>query len=153
MLAANEHPFPVANVSRYDTLYVETGRFLRQMLRDIQIAGGNIKVQSFNTPAEIAALGEQLVFNCTGLGARQLFGDQELRPARGQLEILLPQPEINYAFTGQAGYMFPRPDGIILGGSFQLDNWSTVPDPVRSARILRAHQALFGGFRCDAAGD
>lgn len=153
MLAANEHPFPVANVSRYDTLYVETGRFLRQMLRDIQIAGGNIKVQSFNTPAEIAALGEQLIFNCTGLGARQLFGDQELRPARGQLEILLPQPEINYAFTGQAGYMFPRPDGIILGGSFQLDNWSTVPDPASSARILRSHQALFGGFRCNAAGD
>ena len=150
MLARSEHPFPVQNVSRYDTLYVETGRFLRQMLRDIQIAGGRIEVRSFSAPAEIEALPERLVFNCTGLGSHQLFGDQELKPARGQLVVLLPQPEIAYAFTGANGYMFPRADGIILGGTFQVDNWSTEPDPARAERILRAHRDLFGGFRCGA---
>ena len=100
-----------------------------------------IAVREFATPADIAALPERLVFNCTGLGARALFGDQELRPARGQLAILLPQPEINYAFTGEAGYMFPRADGILLGGTFELDEWDATPQPERIARILASHQA------------
>jgi glycine/D-amino acid oxidase-like deaminating enzyme len=148
MLSKAEHPFPVGNISRYDTLYVETGRFLRQMLRDVQIAGGRIEARRFAAPADIAALPERLAFNCTGLGSRELFGDTELIPARGQLVILLPQPEVAYAFTGSAGYMFPRADGIILGGTFERDNWSLEPDPATADRILRSHQQLFAGFRC-----
>ena len=52
------------------------------------------------------------------------------------------------AFTGQAGYMFPRADGIILGGSFELDRWSTEPEPERISRIIASHRQLFAGFRC-----
>jgi D-amino-acid oxidase len=37
-----------------------------------------------------------VIFNCTGLGARALFGDQELTPIKGQLTVLLPQTEVNY---------------------------------------------------------
>ena len=148
MLTRQEHPFPLENVARYDTLYVETGRFLRQLLRDVQIAGGKVAVRRFATPADIAALPERLVFNCTGLGSHALFGDRELRPVRGQLAILLPQPEIHYAFTGRAGYMFPRPDGIVLGGTFEADNWSTTPDPEAIDHILESHRQLFAGFRC-----
>jgi len=150
VLGPREHPFPVENLVRYDTLYVETGRFLRQLMRDIQIAGGRIEQRRFASPAEVAALPERLVFNCTGLGARELFGDAELQPARGQLAVLLPQPEVRYAFTGEAGYMFPRADGIILGGTFQLGNWSLEPDPATTDRIIAAHQRLFAGFRCTA---
>jgi glycine/D-amino acid oxidase-like deaminating enzyme len=152
MLGPDEHPFPIEHVSRYDTLYVETGRYLRQMMRDIHIAGGRIAVRSFSTPADLAALPERLVFNCTGLGARALFEDEALRPARGQLAILLPQPEVRYAFTGQAGYMFPRADGIILGGTFELDQWSTEPEPDTIARIIGSHRRLFQSFRCTVPG-
>ena len=150
VLGRSKHPFPLENVVRYDTLYIETGRYLRQMLRDFELAGGNIEVRRFATPADIAALPERLVFNCTGLGSRELFGDTELHPARGQLAILLPQPEVRYAFTGSAGYMFPRADGIVLGGTFELDQWSTVPDPTTIAGILASHQRLFDQFRCKA---
>ena len=150
VLAAGEHPFPVEPLVRYDTLYVETGRFLRQLLRDVQVAGGRIDVRRFASPAEIAALPERLVFNCTGLGARELFGDTELRPARGQLAVLLPQPEVRYAFTGRAGYMFPRADGILLGGTFELDQWDAAPQPQAIAEILASHRRLFAGFRCTA---
>lgn len=151
VLRPDEHPFPVPSVYRYDTLYVETGRFLRQLMRDVQVAGGRIAIRSFAAPAEIAALPERLVFNCTGIGARALFGDTQLRPARGQLAILLPQPEVRYAITLREGYMFPRADGILLGGTFELDQWSTEPDPAAIARILAAHQRLFAGLRCTMA--
>ena len=150
-LAPAEHPFPVEHMLRYNTMYVETGRFLRQLTRDVQTAGGRIEVRKFAAPADVAALPEALVFNCTGLGARDLFGDKGLHPVRGQLAILLPQPEVRYAFQGQAGYMFPRADGILLGGTFEQDQWDSTPQPPDIENILASHKALFAGFRCTAA--
>ena len=150
MLTPAEHPFPWAGTLRYDTMYIETGRYLRQMIRDVQIAGGKIEVRRFGTPADISALPESLVFNCTGLGSRELFGDADLHPVRGQLAILEPQPEVQYAFTGGPGYMFPRADGIILGGTFEHDQWDPTPDPHTIARIVAAHKRFFASFRCTA---
>jgi D-amino-acid oxidase len=150
VLTPAEHPFPLDNVVRYDTMYVETGRYLRQMIRDAQIAGGRIEVRRFASPADLAALPEALVFNCTGLGSRELFGDSELQPIRGQLAILEPQPEVRYALTGGPGYMFPRPDGIVLGGTFERDVWDATPQPAAIDRIIRGHQRFFESFRCTA---
>lgn len=147
-LDPHEHPFPVANVTRYDTLYVETGRYLRQLTRDFHDAGGRIVVRRFAVPAELAAMSESLVFNCTGLGARELFGDRELIPVRGQLAVLLPQPEVRYALTMEAGYMFPRPDGIILGGTFERGVEDASPEPATVERIISRHRELFSQFRC-----
>ncbi|HYI47826.1 MAG TPA: FAD-dependent oxidoreductase [Allosphingosinicella sp.] len=148
VLAANEHPFALDRVVRFETMYVETGRFLRQLSRDVEAAGGLIRVREFASPAEIAALPERLVFNCTGLGAGALFGDTGIQPVRGQLAVLLPQSEIRYAFTGEAGYMFPRADGIVLGGTFERGVWETDTEPQAIARILASHRQLFAGFRC-----
>ena len=149
-LDGTQHPFPIDKVGLHETMYVETGRFLRELMKDVQIAGGAIRVRKFAAPSDLLSLTEALVFNCTGLGARELFGDSELRPARGQLAILLPQPEVQYGFSGEGIYMFPRPDGIILGGTFEPDEWSTTPEPATIARILASHKRLFEGFRCTA---
>ena len=69
---------------------------------------------------------------------------------RGQLAMLLPQPEVRYAYTGEAGYMFPRADGIILGGTFERDEWSTDARAGDIARIVASHRELFADFRCTA---
>ena len=84
-----------------------------------------------NLPADV-------IFNCTGLGARDLFGDEELEPVRGQLVVLQPQPEIDYCYLGP-GYMFPRRDGVILGGTFDEGDWSTEPRADQTAQILASH--------------
>jgi hypothetical protein len=149
-LGRDDHPFPSDWVRQYQVMFIETPRFLNRLMREIQTGGGKIVGRSFASPAEVASLPESLVFNCTGLGARELFGDKDVRPVRGQLVILLPQPEIEYAFGGATyGYMFPRPDGIILGGTYEEDQWSTVPDPAATEKILAGHQKLFGNFRCE----
>ena len=150
MLDPDQHPFALAHVHRFQTMYVETGRFLRQLQRDFHLAGGSIQIRAFRSPAEIASLMETLIFNCTGLGSHSLFGDRELRPIRGQLAILVPQAEVRYAFAGQAGYMFPRADGILLGGTFERDIWSTDPEPATIARIVDSHRRFFATFRCTA---
>jgi len=95
-------------------------------------------------------LPEGLVFNCTGLGSRDLFNDADLHPVRGQLAILEPQPEVRYAVTGGPGYMFPRADGILLGGTFEMDQWDPTPDPATIARMVARHKRFFESFRCTA---
>ena len=150
VLSPGDHPFPVDSMVGYRTMYVETPRFLRQLTADILSAGGKIKLRKFASPAELEALPETLVFNCTGIGARDLFGDLELRPVRGQLAVLQPQPEVLYAAAGRWGYMFPRADGILLGGTFERDVWDTTPDPAAIADIVSSHRRFFDEVRCTA---
>jgi len=133
-------------VLQYSSMLIEPSIYLGKLLRDFYIAGGRVVVKEFRSRAEIARLREPVIFNCTGLGARALFKDEELTPVRGQLEILLPQPEIDYCYLS-SGYMFPRTDGIVLGGTFDHDDWSLDPDPQQAAEILESHIEIMKGLR------
>jgi hypothetical protein len=95
------------------------------------------------------ALREQVVFNCSGLGAGKLFGDQKIVPARGQLEVLMPQPEIDYGYIGP-GHMFPRSDGIFLGGTFDENDWNLAVNPDHSKYILETHEGIWRGVKTPA---
>ena len=139
--------FGTEYVREYKTMLIEPQTYLNTLLRDFYSAGGKISVKEFQNREEIAQLKETLIFNCTGLGARKLVGDQQLSPVRGQLEILVPQPEIDYCYLGGGGYMFPRRDGIVLGGTFDHDVWSTEPDPETTNRILAEHAEVMKNIK------
>jgi glycine/D-amino acid oxidase-like deaminating enzyme len=62
------------------------------------------------------------------------------------LEVLLPQPEIDYCYLS-SGYMFPRNDGVILGGTWDHDDWSLAPNPEQTATILNAHTEIMKGLK------
>jgi len=141
-----EHYFGFPYVKQFSTMLIEPQTYLSSLLRDFYIAGGHVVVKEFHSREEITRLSEPVIFNCTGLGARALFNDQKLGPVRGQLEILLPQPEIDYCYLS-TGYMFPRHDGIILGGSFDHDDWSLTPKPEQTTGILEAHAGIMKGLK------
>ena len=146
-LDRGEHPFAVPFVYRRQTMLIEPAIYLAQLIRDFQLAGGRIVIQEFAAARDLTALRENLIFNCTGLGARTLFHDAELMPVKGQLVFLLPQPEVEYCTVGPSGnYMFPRHDGILLGGSQEQGVETTDNDPATVERILRDNAALFGAM-------
>jgi glycine/D-amino acid oxidase-like deaminating enzyme len=148
-LGAGARGFDYNYVGQFDGMLIEPPRFLRAMLRDVRLAGGRIEVRDFHAPADVAALPESLVFNCTGLGAGALFGDAEITPVRGQLAVLLPQPEIDYAIEADGGsYMFSRADGVILGGTVDRGNWSTEVDPATTDRLIARHRAIARRLTC-----
>lgn len=150
-LAPREHPFAgYAHVRRFDTPMIEPPVYLAALLDAFRLAGGRMVVGGIADRAALQALPEKLVFNCTGLGAKALFGDGELTPVKGQLTVLLPQPEVQYALIAGDDYMFSRADGVLLGGTHVEGDWSLEPDPVAKQRILAAHKALFDGFRACA---
>lgn len=140
------HYFGFPFVRQYSTMLIEPSIYLSALLRDFYIAGGRVVVKEFRNRREIARLREPVVFNCTGLGSRELFDDEELEPVRGQLEILLPQPEIDYCYLS-SGYMFPRRDGIILGGTWDHGDWSLEPNAEQANGILEAHVAIMNSLK------
>lgn len=147
-LAANEHPFSGYEfVRQFDTMIIEPPIYLAAMLDEFRFASGKIVVREMFDRSAIQALPEKLVFNCTGLGAKTLFDDNELTPVKGQLTILLPQPEIQYAVCPTDLYMFPRSDGILLGGTHEEGVWSLEPNLERKQDILAGHKAFFDSFR------
>ena len=141
-----DHYFGFPYVKQFSTMLIEPQTYLNALLRDFYIAGGRVVVKEFRSHEEIMRLPERVIFNCTGLGARALFNDQKLGPVRGQLEILLPQPEIDYCYLS-TGYMFPRHDGIVLGGTFDHDDWSLAPRADQTTEILEAHAGIMKGVR------
>jgi len=141
-----ENYFGFPFVKQYSSMLIEPSIYLSALLRDFYNAGGRVVVKEFRNRQEIARLREPVIFNCTGLGSRTLFNDEELSPVRGQLEILLPQPEIDYCYLS-TGYMFPRRDGIILGGTWDHDDWSLAPNPEQATGILEAHMEIMKGLK------
>jgi D-amino-acid oxidase len=147
-LTREENPFNTPFAYRRYSMLIEPAIYLNALLRDFFTAGGRVVVREFAEARELASLRESLIFNCTGLGARTLFHDEELIPIRGQLSFLLPQPEVDYMTVGPDDiYMFPRRDGILLGGTHERGESSLEPDAATTERILRENGALFAGMR------
>jgi D-amino-acid oxidase len=147
-LTREENPFDVPYANRRHSMLIEPAIYLHALTQDFLIAGGRIVTREFSEARQLMSLREDLLFNCTGLGASTLFHDEELIPIRGQLSFLLPQPEIDYMTVGPDDiYMFPRHDGILLGGTHENGDSRLEPDPASTERILRENAALFSGMR------
>lgn len=138
--------FDYSKVEEINTLMIEPPIYLNSLLDDFYRAGGKIKIVDFKTTQELMSLDEEVIMNCTGLGSKKLFNDSSLTPVKGQLTVLLPQPEIDYSYIVSSHdnllYMFPRKDGIILGGTSDKGNSSLDPSEEESSRIIKGHSAI-----------
>jgi D-amino-acid oxidase len=156
VLQPGEHPFPTKYALRSPQIRIEPNIYLENLVRDFQLWGGKIVIRKFETPRELAALREPIVINCTGLGAKDLFGDQQLIPLKGQLTVMTPQAEVNYHTNGGVPpvpgaslgiHMMARNDGIILGGTSQRGVWTLEPDPAEMKRVVDSHISVFSAMK------
>ena len=163
ILQPGEHPFPSRYASSRPSMRIEPSIYLDALMSDFVLFGGRIVIRKFDTPRDMAALEEPVIVNCTGLGSKALFDDQELIPVKGQLTVLVPQPEIDYATLGgvpgtareEGGFgihMLPRSDGIILGGTSERGEWSLEPNEEARRRVVEDHIELFEAMRSSVLG-
>ncbi|SNS80389.1 Glycine/D-amino acid oxidase [Ekhidna lutea] len=133
------------------SLMIEPPIYMKALLDDFYQLGGKLIVRKFNDLNELNQLKEPYVMNCTGLGSHDLFKDKSLIPVQGQLAVLLPQEEINYGYViptfDDLLYMFPRKDGIILGGTSEKGNWSLNPNDQELTRIMEGHKRIAAGLK------
>jgi glycine/D-amino acid oxidase-like deaminating enzyme len=152
ILGPGEHPFPTRYAVRTPSLAIEPTRYLDALVQDFLLFGGKIVIRKFDTPRDLMSLTESIIVNCTGLGSKTLFGDDELVPIKGQLTVCIPQPEVNYRVFGPTpadsprgtfGAMLnPRSDGLVVGNLADRGNWSLDVDEA----VLRRNMELAIGF-------
>lgn len=150
VLGPDEHPFAVPYVLRDQALMIEPAIYLPRLMQDVRTAGGDILVREMRSLEEVLALNEPVVFNCTGLGAGALFNDRDLMPVRGQLVFMAPDERVDFVTHGSGEgllYMFPRADGILLGGTYEPGQTSLEADPATTARIVREHARMAAAMR------
>ena len=104
VLERSEHPFPFPHVRRFVTMLIEPQVYLNAVLRDFLLTGGRLVVRELGTIADLAALGEPLVFNCTGLGADVVVTREDAH----QGAVRLCDAGSGLHHMGDANLMFPR---------------------------------------------
>ncbi|HEY7392381.1 MAG TPA: hypothetical protein VH640_27930 [Bryobacteraceae bacterium] len=102
------------------------------------------------------SLPELIVMNCTGLGSKTLFNDEELVPIKGQLTFCIPQRELKYRAFGRlrtstvAASISPRSDGIAVGDMMERGNWSIDPNPEVQQQNMDAAIQFFAAMRASS---
>ena len=150
--------YPEMTISKSDNLFgfpyqvsmqclmIDPSFYLRKLMQDAQMAGVKFEMREFESLNEVLALRQAVLMNCTGLGARTLFGDEALLPIQGQMTHLIPQPEINYSYVTPAKngflYMFPRKGAIVLGGTSVKGEYSTEPNMELAKNMVQSHAEL-----------
>ena len=153
VLGPGEHPFPTRYAIRSSAIAIEPSLYLDMLVRDFVLFGGKIVIRKFDTPRDLMSLNESIIVNCTGLGSKTLFSDDELVPVKGQLTVCVPQREVDYRASGRmpnsmaSASINPRTDGIVVGNMQERGNWSLEPnDQVRRQNVDAAIQ-FFGAMR------
>lgn len=137
-------PFAAPFVRRFATMLIEPNTYLPAILQDFYVAGGRVRIKKFESVRDVAHLAHDTIVNCTGLGSHELFNDRDLYPVRGQLTVLEPQADVDYLAVAPGPlYMFPRDDGIIVGGTFEPHDWSLAVDPQTVREKLAALRAIY----------
>lgn len=107
------------------------------MMARFKKAGGTYTLREISSPDAIADQFDVLV-NATGIGARQFVNDNLVQPARGQVVIVENPGGVTGHVTAfdTKNYVYPRGKRCLLGGSFDVDNYSFVPDEILTKDIL-----------------
>lgn len=119
------------------TFLIDTPRFMTRLMNEVRASPGVSIIQHrFESFREVQdRSGEQtVIFNATGIGARDLVNDSEVYPTRGDLIYVRAHPGFerpfkimgHMAFYGETGtdYAFPRHGDLVIGGTFIEDDWS-----------------------------
>lgn len=158
---------------KYMTYFMNTTTLMRQLTAEVKKLGINIEIKKIKSFDDVL---EEIVFNCSGLGGRELNSDENMIPVRGHLVTLndasgsAHMDYMIYAKVRQNGkdeyiYMFPKnvsvtpehTEGLVcrsvLGGTFipHVDKLSPSDqeklDKSEFKRMLDRNSEFFQGHR------
>ena len=141
-------PFKGTSAARSEIMVFNIAGYAHTLMNDFLIAGGQYRWADFRSPGQIAALGHKVVINCTGLGAKALWKDETLVPIRGQLQRLIPQPDVRYGLVYRNILTVPRSDGLVVqsfaGGEMEgYGETNETPDRAEADQAVRTLAEAF----------
>ncbi|OBA19653.1 FAD dependent oxidoreductase [Metschnikowia bicuspidata var. bicuspidata NRRL YB-4993] len=136
---------------RFQSWSFNCPKFLFSVYEYLTKQGVSFQKQKLQHVSEAFGATTRVVFNCTGLGAKDLGGvdDSAVYPTRGQvLVVKAPHITENVMRWGDdyATYIIKRPsshDQLILGGFMQKDDWTADTFRLQNMDILKRTTALY----------
>lgn len=124
---------------------IEMGVYLPWLAARFEGFGGTIERRAVGSLEE--ALDEaDVVVNCSGLGARDLCGDDAVYPVRGQVvrvaQFGLERFMLDEQNPAGIAYIWPRARDIVLGGTRQEGDWALEPRSEDERGIIERCAAL-----------
>jgi D-amino-acid oxidase len=126
----------------FQTMLIEAPIYMQTLLSHVKAKGAVFEQRKLRSPLDPSQFQETVIFNCLGLGAADAFVDKAVVPIRGQLVHLKPQP-LPYLLDHPNGYILPRKDALVLGGTFEVGESDPTTDPITCARILEDNRRFF----------
>ncbi|MBA3816774.1 MAG: hypothetical protein H0X29_09720, partial [Parachlamydiaceae bacterium] len=156
---------------KYMTYFMNTTTLMRQLTAEVNRLGINVELNEIKSFDDVS---EEIVFNCSGLGGRELNSDENMIPVRGHLVTLnqaagsAHMDYMIYSKVKQDGldeyiYMFPKNASVsaeniqglpcmgVLGGTFisHADKLSpseqALLDQKEFKRLLDRNSEFFNG--------
>lgn len=143
-MARPEVPGGYAYGRRYTTFFIDMPVYLPWMMAELGRRGGELVVLShrYSQLSELAALPHDVVFNCTGLGARLLCHDNKVYPIKGQVAVVGPRPELDYSISADGFYVYPRSMDAIVGGTAEHHVDTETTDAIALSLLVRASRRI-----------
>ncbi|UNI17528.1 D-amino acid oxidase [Purpureocillium takamizusanense] len=152
------------SASEYTGVCINTAVYLPWLVGQLLRNGVVVKRGILADIVEAKALGHtgrpaSVIVNATGLGSHKLGGvrDPALYPVRGQTVLVRNETTPMVLCSGSSDgpgeelYVMQRAGGggTVLGGTYDVGNWDTEPDPNVASRIMaravRARPGMAGG--------
>lgn len=116
--------------------------YLQRLSDQFLAAGGTVAIREIESLDELAGEAPLLV-NCSGVGAREVANDATVYPIRGQTMLLDASGiRVGYMDNSAIDHIFPRADGVLIGGVKVKGDWNRQADPAISADIMRRCSAI-----------
>jgi D-amino-acid oxidase len=124
---------------RYTIPLLDMPAYLSFLEGRLKAVGVTVEIAEVTTLEGVVGA-DEIVVNCTGLGARDLVPDDSMSPTRGQL-VVVKNPGIDWFFQDHAEdedltYFLPHGDHVVLGGSAIAGSDNDIPDPAIADGII-----------------
>jgi D-amino-acid oxidase len=131
----------------FTTFLIDTPVYISWLVDRFLSLGGELQIVPPMDLAQVSELEQPLVANCTGLGGRTIFGDTAVEPARGQVVLVEPLPDMSWSISADGFYVYPRRDSTVIGGTVEMGVDDESTDSAVVDLLLRAAQRVLPHVR------
>lgn len=135
--------------AQFITFTAEPTSLLPYLYKRFEKAGGRFIRRKVFKLDEFAHENYDLIINCTGLGARNLMNDTQVKPIRGQVARVSAPWQFHAILddSDDGNYIIPNRESCIVGGTLQVDDYNTQACPKDRDFIFVGCAKMVKGFK------
>lgn len=137
---------------KIDEIGIDGKLFVEDLYSKVKAKGAVLIQRHFENLEDVLSLEEPTIINCTSMGSRKLFNDEEFIPVRGQIIYFNPQTGVDFLLYQNVPHsttswvsIYPWNDRMILGGVYERGEEESVIVPEVINMIIENAQKCLSG--------